>query len=73
MDGKMSVGVLIKTNGVTKSSSNAATTNVYGRLRAKRMIHIVVKFNARAGAAATAHVEDLLLPLVGRPLLPLSR
>jgi hypothetical protein len=38
--GKMSVGVLTRTNGVIKTSSNAATTNVYGRRRARRTIHM---------------------------------
>src|SRR5215831_3538070 len=38
--GKMSVGVLVTTKGVIKSTSKAATTNVYGRRRARRTIHI---------------------------------
>src|SRR5262245_5625627 len=40
MAGKMSVGVLVRTKGVIKSTSKAATTNVYGRRRARRTIHI---------------------------------
>src|SRR4030095_8345550 len=36
----MSVGVLVTTKGVIKSTSKAATTNVYGRRRARRTIHI---------------------------------
>src|SRR5258708_17854570 len=41
MDGKMSVGVRSRTNGVSNKSSKAATTKVYGRRRAKRTIHIL--------------------------------
>src|SRR6266571_3055057 len=40
MDGKMSVGVRNRTNGVNNNSSRAATTNVYGRRKARRTIHI---------------------------------
>src|SRR5438874_1296923 len=41
MAGKMSVGVRSRTNGVSKRRSKDATTNVYGRRRAKRTIHIL--------------------------------
>src|SRR6267154_1857075 len=40
IDGKMSVGVRIRTNGVSNSNSRDATTKVYGRRRAKLTIHI---------------------------------
>jgi len=40
MAGKISVGVRNSTNGVRSSSSNEATTKVYGRRRASRTIHI---------------------------------
>src|SRR5437899_7688214 len=40
IDGKMSVGVRNKTNGVNSNSTRAPTTKVYGRLRARRTIHI---------------------------------
>src|SRR5438445_13266036 len=40
MLGKISVGVRDSRNGVASTSSNAATTNVYGRRSARRTIHI---------------------------------
>src|SRR5438128_917484 len=40
MDGKISVGVRIKRNGVARSSTSDNTTKVYGRRKAKRTIHI---------------------------------
>src|SRR5882762_428008 len=42
MDGKISVGVRSRINGVNNNSSRAATTNVYGRRKARRTIHISV-------------------------------
>ena len=40
MDGKISVGVHSRINGVNSRSNSAATTNVYGRRNARRTIHM---------------------------------
>ena len=40
MLGKMSVGVRKMTTGLTSKIISATTTNVYGRFRASRTIHI---------------------------------
>ena len=40
IDGKMSVGVLSRMNGLSRMSTRAATTKVYGRRRARRTIHM---------------------------------
>ena len=42
MLGKISVGVRSRMNGVMIKSSNAATTNVSGRRKASRTIHISI-------------------------------
>src|SRR5215468_3051490 len=43
MSGKISTGVRRITNGVRIRTSSDATINVYGRLSAKRTIHIYIK------------------------------
>ena len=40
MSGKTSTGIRHTTSGVSSSSTNAMTTNVYGRLSANATIHI---------------------------------
>src|ERR1035441_2627453 len=52
ISGKISVGVRRITTGARIRISSATTINVYGRLRASRTIHILVKAVAHARPAA---------------------
>src|ERR1700730_17345259 len=52
IDGRMSVGVVISTNGVASRIMMAITMNVYGRLRARLTIHIEQRAGVEGEGAA---------------------
>src|SRR5215469_7374530 len=74
MSGNMSVGVRMRTTGVTRITTSAITTNVYGLDKANRTIHISrnVTLNSTNAPRLCRHPERLEHEF-GLPLLDYRR
>src|SRR5215469_7160754 len=74
MSGNMSVGVRVRTTGVTRITTSAITTNVYGLDKANRTIHISrnVTLNSTNAPRLCRHPERLEHEF-GLPLLDYRR